>query len=230
MKTESDYTTMQKNYYNNETWRMKIMNHSQHNTNPDYWDILLAPLKEKNFSDKTVLDFGCGCGRNVINILQNYDVKEAHGCDISITNINYCNDLLKEMGLTKFHFFESDGKSLNPAQSDTYDFIMSTIVLQHIPVYNIRKNILTDMFRCLKKDGVLSIQMGFGTAHYNTSDYYDNQVTATTTNSGHDVRVTDENQLKNDLEQIGFTNVQTIVRKAWEDSHDKWIFARGIKP
>lgn len=230
MSTEQDYTRMQRTYYNNETPTMSVMNHSQHNSNPDYWNILLSPLKSGDWSNKKVLDFGCGCGRNVINVLENFKVAEAHGCDISITNVNYCNSLLSEKGLKNFYFFESDGRSLNPSESGVYDLIMSTIVLQHIPVYNIRKEILTDMFRCLKQDGVLSIQMGFGTAHYNTSDYYDNATYATTTNSGHDVRVTSEDQLVKDLEGIGFKDVQTFVRNAWEDSHSQWIFAIARKP
>ena len=40
-----------------------------------------------------------------------------------------------------YNFYVTDGQSLNPAPSEEYDFIFSTIVLQHIPVYNIRRSI-----------------------------------------------------------------------------------------
>ena len=230
MANESDYKNMLKAFYENETPNMKIANHSEHNSNPDYWNILLAPLKEGDWSDKTTLDFGCGCGRNVLNILSNFNVKEAHGCDVSQNNINYCNEFVKNnYSGTNYKFYCNDANSLSPGESEKYDFIMSTIVLQHICVYDVRKSILRDMYRCLKKGGTLSIQMGFGMGHHNAADYYDNAYGATSTNSAHDVRVLDKNHLINDLAEIGFTNIETTLSHSWSDSHSQWIFAKSTK-
>ena len=39
----NNYTQMQKSSYNVGT-----SNHLEHNDNPDYWDILLGDLKDKN--------------------------------------------------------------------------------------------------------------------------------------------------------------------------------------
>lgn len=230
MKTETDYTKMQRDYYNSTTDLMKIENHKVHNENQDYWNILLSYLKNSSDNtEKVVLDFGCGCGRNVINMIENFKLKEVHGCDISHTNIEYSEKLLTDMKLKNFKFFVSDGNSLNPAKNDTYDFIMSTIVLQHIPVYNIRKNILKDMFRVLKNNGVLSFQMGFGTENPHSVGYYENHVVATGTNGACDTRVTDENQIIQDLKEIGFTEIKTIVRNSWSDNHKQWIYVECIK-
>ena len=61
----NNYTQMQKSSYN-----MGTSNHLEHNDNPDYWDILLGDLKDKNkWKNKKALDFACGKGRNVINML-----------------------------------------------------------------------------------------------------------------------------------------------------------------
>lgn len=230
MVTEQDYTAMQKRIYEAETPRMAVENHKQHNSNPDYWDILLKPLSLGDWSDKTVLEFGCGCGRNIENVLNNFAVKEAHGCDISSNNINYCNEYVKSTtGKTNFKFFTTDGQSLQPGESEAYDFIFSTIVLQHIPVYNIRKKILQDFYRCAKPSAIISFQMGGpGLPHY--ASYYDNVVHATTTNGGHDVAVTDPQNIVDDLTEIGFTDISYVVRPSWEDSgHNEWIFVYCIK-
>lgn len=68
------YTEMQKSYYERETPNMKIVNHMNHNDNQDYWNILLEPLKTGNWSRKKALDFGCGCGRNVLNMSKTFNI------------------------------------------------------------------------------------------------------------------------------------------------------------
>ena len=61
----NQYTKMQKKQYSNGT-----SNHSEHNSNDDYWNILLDDIKNKDaWKDKVGLDFGCGKGRNVTNLL-----------------------------------------------------------------------------------------------------------------------------------------------------------------
>jgi predicted SAM-dependent methyltransferase len=128
-----------------------------------------------------------------------------------------------------YNFYCNESDSLSPGQSDTYDFIMSTIVLQHICSYDIRKSILTDMYRCLKENGILSIQMGFGSGHTNTADYYENAYHASSTNSAHDVRVMDKQYLIDDLSKIGFKNVETTIKNSWSDMHSQWIFVKATK-
>ena len=232
MKNISTYTEMQKSYYENETPRMSIDNHKGHDQNDDYWNILLWPLKSDDWSEKTVLDFGCGCGRNVQNILNTYEVKEAHGCDISSNNISHCEETTPSVarGKTNFKFVTVDGQSLNPLESDTYDLIISTIVLQHICVYSVRRKILEDMFRCLKPDGRISLQMGFGTGHPRTAEYFEDAVHADETNSGYDVRVDTPDQIKRDLVEIGFEGFEYVISKPWTDTHRNWIYFTATKP
>ena len=43
----------------------------------------------------------------------------------------------------------TDGVTVKPLLDNFYDFVMSTIVLQHIAVYEIRKSILSDIYRVL---------------------------------------------------------------------------------
>jgi len=228
---ENSYTLMQKSFYEEQASNMAVNNHKEHNDNPDYWNILLKCLSDGDWSNKTVMDFGCGCGRSVLNVLEKYKVGRIDGLDISQNNINYSNKLLAATEHKNYKFYVSDGQSLQPALSEEYDLIFSTIVLQHIPVYNIRKKILEDMFRCLKLNGQISIQMGYGDlTKSSNNDYYVNYVSAPGTNGTCDVEVTDEKQVINDLNNIGFVNVETIVRPSWSDnSHSHWIYFTAFK-
>jgi ubiquinone/menaquinone biosynthesis C-methylase UbiE len=229
--TNDDYTLMQKTFYERETDIMSIENHGLHNDNPDYWNILLKPLTSGDWSDKLVLDFGCGCGRNVQNILNRFVVKEAHGCDISSNNVHHCEKITPTLtgGKTNFRFVTVDGQSLQPLPSNTYSLIISTIVLQHICVYSIRKSILADMARCLVSGGMISLQMGYGMGHPNGFDYYHNANNVQGTNSLFDTRVTDPNQIKNDLLELGFVDFDYVISHPWSDTHENWIYFTAKK-
>ena len=81
MNTDNKYTQMQESFYTSGT-----SNHQEHNGNKDYWDILLN--NENKFSEGIALDFGCGKGRNVYNLIQEFDFKRVDGIDISNNNIS----------------------------------------------------------------------------------------------------------------------------------------------
>ena len=49
MKKNNKYTLMQKEYYENETGRMRIGNHKEHNTK-NYYNILLSDIKNKTIN------------------------------------------------------------------------------------------------------------------------------------------------------------------------------------
>ena len=85
VSNDNKYTSMQKGQYHYGT-----SNHLEHNNNPHYWDILLGDLKDKEKWDGgTALDFACGKGRNVTNMLSLCDWSRVDGVDISIGNIEF---------------------------------------------------------------------------------------------------------------------------------------------
>lgn len=226
------YTQMQKRYYDNEgtTGNMNKQNHRGHNNNQNYWSILVADTLAPEFKNKVGLDFGCGCGRNVINLVNRF--KRMEGVDISPELIKTSIINLANMGYdsNRVRFYTCNGINLDIFEDNTYDFIMSTIVLQHICVYEIRYNYLSDFFKILKSGGLLSFQMGFGDGHFNTKDYYENFYDAESTNSGCDVKVSDPSQIVGDLEKIGFTNVTYEITPSFDDFHKNWIFVKAYKP
>jgi len=210
-------------------------NHSEHNNNPKYWDLLLSDLKNKdNWKNKTALDFACGKGRNVTNMLQLCDWKRVDGIDISEANISYCRENYTNYPST-WHC--NNGVDVSDLKADDYDFIMSTIALQHIPVYDIRRSLLTDLLRTLKPGGLFSFQMGFGAGLDDPSGhgrprsaYLDNAWEATGTNSTHDVRVQSEKEIVDDLLDIGYVDVSTFIEEPFSDiGHTHWIYIKCYK-
>tara|TARA_R100001443_G_scaffold117054_1_gene139695 strand:+ start:1085 stop:1747 length:663 start_codon:yes stop_codon:yes gene_type:complete len=217
------YTQMQKGFYQAGT-----SNHLEHNENKDYWDILLKDLKDpKLWVNKVALDFGSGMGRNVTNMLSLCDWQRVDGVDISEGNISKCKE---EYADQSSDWYCNNGTDLEALQSDEYDFIMSTVVLQHIPVHEIRRKLLKEMYRVLKKDGILSVQMAFGPKDEARALYFDNKYDAQGTNSMFDVRVTSVDEVVKDFESMGFTNVICEIRDSFSDNqHPQWIFIRAEK-
>ena len=52
----------------NNVYRAGTNNHENHNANDAYWKVLLRDV-DSRFDGKIGLDFGCGKGRNVTNML-----------------------------------------------------------------------------------------------------------------------------------------------------------------
>lgn len=231
---ENEYSTFQKRFYIEETPKMKIENHRGHNKNPDYWDILLGDLKDRDrWKGKRALDFGCGCGRNVLNMHLLAEWERVDGVDISRPNLDESKKLVDNEALGGVsQFYENNGYELNGVPSDEYDFVMSTIVLQHICVHDIRFSLMSEIFRAMKSGGLFSFQMGYGgKINGNTWARYDENVySARATNSGHDVSVTDPSELVKDLEKIGFVDVWYKTTPPFDDCHAAWIWVKARKP
>lgn len=234
MDRNNKYTTMQRTLYDRETDRMH-QDHSVHNSNPDYWSVLLGPItsNKERWTGKRALDFGSGWGRNVKHMLDLADWAEVVGADISQGN---CDNAKRTTTSTKPHqYYVTDGVSLNETSGKDmgkFDFIMSTIVLQHICVYDIRKSILTSMYEKLNDGGMISIQIGLDETHQKEGfiHYYTNHLDAKTTNSGCDTLVEDRNYLIKDLEDIGFKDITYQIRQPWSDRHHKeWIYLYANK-
>lgn len=218
---------MQKSVYSGGT-----SNHEEHNQNIDYWDILLGDLKEKDQWDgKVALDFACGKGRNVTNMLSLCTWSRVDGVDLSEKNIQYCKSRYNQNS----NWYVNNGVDVSVLPSNEYDFVMSTIALQHIPVYDIRKSLITDLLRTMKSGGLFSFQMGYGKDLNSQlgprSAYFDNVYKANGTNSTYDVRVQNEAEVIEDLINIGFSNITTYIKNSFSDhGHPQWIYVKAYKP
>jgi SAM-dependent methyltransferase len=103
---------------------------------------------------ESALDFGCGVARLVIPLAQRF--KAVTGVDVSPAMLREAKANLAKRGLSNVALIESD---IRPGHLDqTYDFVHSYIVLQHIPVQR-GMEIIQDLLRLTAPDGVVSLQV-----------------------------------------------------------------------
>jgi len=232
--SNNKYTAMQKNQYENEarSWSLSNLNpvvgsFNAHNNWSDY-DFLFKDID--NCENKTVLDFGCGPGRNLVKFSKKF--KQIHGVDIAEKNLENALLWIKHNNINEENhkLILCNGVDLNTIKNEEYDIVMSTICMQHICVYNIRLNYLKEFYRVLKPGGYITIQMGYGTPSPLTVDYYDNYYEATGTNRACDTNISNYKQIEKDLLTIGFKNFNYYIRPTGPgDCHPNWIFFNAEK-
>lgn len=239
LEPKNPYSKMQSEYYEGAATDVANIDHRYHEKNRDYWDILLAPIKadSKKWDGKVALDFGCGLGRNALNLIRMANWKHVVGVDIAEGNLKLATEFFKghgykELGEEKpfegdFAFYKNNGIDI-PLLDECVDFVLSTIVFQHIAVHEIRYNLFKELYRLLKEGGEISIQMGFGPG-YGKAKYHENAYEAPETNTKYDVEVLSPDQIKDDLEKIGFKNFEYVIRPSFMDGHPNWIFFKATK-
>lgn len=200
-----------------------------HNDHKDY-DLMFEDFGD--LSQLTVLDFGCGPGRNLVKYHSTF--ARIDGIDISQMCLDRAAIYLQHpphaVPPNKYTLYKTNGVDLREVLDNKYDLIMSTICMQHISVHEIRYNIFKDMLRVLKPGGWITIQMGYG-ERIGGVEYYVNFYDAEKTNGYCDVRVREPGQLEKDLAEIGYTNFQFTLRPVGPgDGHTCWIFFRAQKP
>lgn len=229
----NNYTDMQRKYYashakpwdSSQPTEPGFVRCASQNSWPEYeylFNQFSFPL-----DDKVMLDFGCGPGRNLA--FYGHRFKRIDGADLDPILLQNAQKWAAKHNAwyADSRTYCVDGVSLNGVPSDTYDMVMSTICLQHICVHEIRFQILKEFLRVLKPDGWITIQMGFGSVGGCFAAYHDNDYGAASTNGARDVGITDAEDLKRDLDQIGFRNFQFDIRPGDNIGHANSIFFRA---
>ena len=119
-----------------------------------------ANLIEKLLPAKaeTILDAGCGTGRFINLLMQNYHSPEKtiiyHGIDLSKESLKMAEKKLQRYDNVKYNLVKNSITSL-PFESNYYDLIICSQVFEHILDKNDQLNTLKELKRCLKPRGVL---------------------------------------------------------------------------
>ena len=109
MSIDKEYLDRYKKEFEDTHHLMIADNHQQHNADPEYWAMLLGPIKfnPDNWKGKKAFDFGCGCGRNLKNLLDLAEWDSVYGCDISKQNAEYAKQWTEGYYPGKVHTWES---------------------------------------------------------------------------------------------------------------------------
>src|SRR5665647_265705 len=103
---------------------------------------------------KNALDFGCGVGRATQALSKYFETVD--GVDIAPSMIESANTYNKEK--KRIHFFVNDQDSLAMFKDNSYDFIYSIEVFQHMhPRY--QEKYLKELLRILSPDGMLVFEL-----------------------------------------------------------------------
>jgi len=232
-----DYLQMTKETFDSQNSLMIVDNHAHHNSDPEYSEHILGPITTNRsfWKDKKALDFGCGCGRNIKNLLDAAEFQRVDGCDISKQNAAYSKEYINRFySDDRCTTWETDGYTLRPASAEEYDLVMSHIVFQHIANHAIRFSIIVDMHRILKPGGMINIH--FMDLAGEAVEYHGCYPPINTTPEDFGIDkfnllncvVENKNYIIKDLEQIGFREVTCFVGED-KYSHRPSYYVRGIK-
>lgn len=83
-----------------------------------------------DFAPRSVLDFGCGVGRNLIAFARRVD--HAVGVDVSTSMLGEARANSERLGMANVELVESDDRLSRV--SGSFDLVHTLIVLQHVPV------------------------------------------------------------------------------------------------
>lgn len=112
-------------------------------------------LMETDFEKMKVLDLGCGAGRLTVALAKYF--KFADGIDISEGAIQIAR--AENLGVKNLRFYLGNGFDLQIFTDETFDFVFSYQVFQHIPKKSIVINYLREIRRVLKEKGYLKVQV-----------------------------------------------------------------------
>jgi ubiquinone/menaquinone biosynthesis C-methylase UbiE len=116
--------------------------------------MLLHGLYEKLNPYMVILDIGCGCGRLEKHLTPLF--LEVHGVDASSQMIELAKKRLK--GYQNVHLHVNNGVDLSLFPNESFDFVFSYQVFQHIP-RKITYNYLKEAYKVLRVGGILRFQI-----------------------------------------------------------------------
>jgi SAM-dependent methyltransferase len=131
------------------------------------YDLARLPASVEVLGRKA-LEIGCGPGRLMGFMSRHFG--EIHGVDVSDEMIRMAQDRLRD--IPHAHVHQNSGTDLGLFPDESFHFVYSYAVFQHIPSRDVVLNYLRESARVLKPGGVLCCQLR-GRAQTETPDTWD---------------------------------------------------------
>jgi ubiquinone/menaquinone biosynthesis C-methylase UbiE len=113
----------------------------------------LFALKKTKMSNKNkkVLDIGFGSGLMMFNF---HNSCELYGTEFSEYGIEMCNNIAQKKKYKNHEFITPQESEVLPYEDNSFDIIVGSHVVEHVEK---DKLFLSEMYRCLKKNGIMYI-------------------------------------------------------------------------
>src|SRR5579864_2936767 len=111
-----------------------------------------VPLKDRH--GWKALEIGCGLGRLMRPMSRHF--VEIHGVDVSDEMVARAKEKLADVPSAHAHV--TDGASLSQFEDESFDFVYSYAVFQHIPSREVVLQYLREMHRVLRAGGLARLQ------------------------------------------------------------------------
>ncbi|MEM2137408.1 MAG: methyltransferase domain-containing protein [Candidatus Methanomethylicia archaeon] len=104
-----------------------------------------------------IADFGCGSGRHVLALVD--EGCEVLAMDVSRRMVSIC--LSKVRGGDKYRFVSGVVCDLNflPLKPNSINHALCLATIHHIPLFNVRLNVLNEIYMVLKNSGILVLSV-----------------------------------------------------------------------
>ncbi len=110
--------------------------------------------KEVSFNQQKALDFGCGVGRLTRFLCETFD--SVIGCDVSQPMLKKAKEL--NYDLKNANFYLNTKPDLSDFESNSFDFIYSSLVLMHLSP-RLSLNYIKEFIRLLSPNGITVFQI-----------------------------------------------------------------------
>lgn len=130
----------------------------------DYVRLVAGTLEKRNFASEgaSMLELGCGAGRMTRSFARRF--KNVTAVDISSEMLSRAQQLCA--GQQNVSWVQGNGADLDPIPSNSFDFVFSYLVLQHLPHVELIMRNVSEMLRVLRIGGICLFQFN-GTSAVN---------------------------------------------------------------
>lgn len=106
---------------------------------------------------RTALDFGCGAGRLTLVLAREFE--QCLGLDISELMVAEARQRAAATGVANCTFDVHDGATLAGIGGDSFDLVVSRLVLQHVASAEAKARYIAELVRVLRPGGLLALQL-----------------------------------------------------------------------